>query len=275
MPGPDTSGATLIYICYGVSKSASTYLYQLTEEVFRVAHRRPALLGPPHRPWGSVENYFDVIGPAFLQEISEKVHGRDVVLKTHQRVHPEVAELIESGDVLASASLRDPREIALAMLDHGRRSRRWGYKAFEEFHTFSDTLASIDEQLGHFRTWSALDRVQVFTFNEICFDTASVIDRVARQVGVDVDSARVLEPFRGNRQIGQFSKGAALRYREMGDEDQAIFLERYASLYRQYAFDTQAAAVVAAGQLGKALRAGGSFAQHLIRWRRQIRRIFR
>ena len=55
----------MIYICFGMTKSASTFLYQLTEETFRAAGRRPARLGPPLRPLRSVENYFDTIDPRF------------------------------------------------------------------------------------------------------------------------------------------------------------------------------------------------------------------
>ena len=49
----------MIYICFGMMKSASTFLYQLVEETFRVAGRRPVRLGPPLRFHWSVENYID------------------------------------------------------------------------------------------------------------------------------------------------------------------------------------------------------------------------
>ena len=40
----------MIYICFGMTKSASTFLYQLTEETFRAAGRSPARLRPPLLP---------------------------------------------------------------------------------------------------------------------------------------------------------------------------------------------------------------------------------
>lgn len=151
-----------------MTKSASTFLYQLTEETFRAAGRKPARLRPPLLPRLSVENYFDYIDPALLSAVSDQVAGRDVVLKTHQVLNPEVAARIDDGLLLAGATIRDPREIALAMVDHGRRSRRIGWSQFSECRTVYDAFPSIDYQVENFRCWSALAKLELFLYNEIC-----------------------------------------------------------------------------------------------------------
>ncbi|OZA79315.1 MAG: hypothetical protein B7X76_09235, partial [Azorhizobium sp. 39-67-5] len=183
----------MIYICYGVTKSASTYLYQLTEEILtasglgfcRVRHR------------GALEtaNYYDAISPDLLDRVSGAACGRPVVLKTHGDLHPEVARRIAAGTVLASASIRDPREIALSMADHGRRARARGDDAFSEVSDPLATLASIDGQVAVFGRWAAVARTEVFTYNQICFDTGTTVARVAAQIGADVDIRQVLAPF--------------------------------------------------------------------------------
>jgi hypothetical protein len=155
----DGQMSQMIYICYGITKSANTFLYQLTEEVFRAAGRKPARLGPPLRPRMSVENYFGSIDPTLLQDISVQAAGRDIVLKTHALPHPGVGRLITAGSVLASFR---SREIALSILDHGRRSRRRGYVHFSNFHNLADTLAALDDQIATFHAWSSLGRVNIF-----------------------------------------------------------------------------------------------------------------
>ena len=262
-----------IYICYGVTKSASTFLYQLIEEVLTVAGRRPVQLQPPLLPPGRLANYFDDINPALLRSISEQAGDRDVVLKTHQRVHPGVAALIEAGTLFACASIRDPRELALSMLDHGRRTRRLGVPEFSEFHDLSDTLGSIDYQFKNVRSWSALKGVRVFSFNRICIDTSSVVNDIAAQIGVPIRAADVLRPFRNKGMIGLFNKGLALRYVEMEPEQQAIFLERFASIYKEFSFDAPIAARAAVAQRGKANRPRSDFGHKLTSLRRRIRRI--
>lgn len=263
----------MIYICYGPTKSASTFLYQLVERIFEAANRQPLLLGPPFKPRLRVTNYFDDITPQLLHEISAAAGHRDVVLKTHQRAHPEVAELIEKGSIMACASIRDPREIALSMLDHGRRARKEGFAEFSEFHELRDTLESLDFQIDSFRSWAKIGGVKVFTFNEICFETSAVAEAIAQQVGVAVDVATVLKRFRNRGEIGEFNLGAALRYTEMTPEEQSLFLERYSSIYQDYRFDTPAAVQASLEPAGQTRRMRGEFAHRITYYRRLLRKI--
>jgi hypothetical protein len=261
----------LIYICYGVTKSASTFLYQLTEEVFAVSGRKPRKLGPPYRRKGSLDNYFDVVDHLLLEELADLVGDDDIVLKTHGPPRGDVAAMIESGTVLASASIRDPREIALSMLDHGQRARRWKDVPFAEFQSLDDTLPALDNQLEYFNAWANIPKINVFLYNDICFDSQSVIKRIAFQIGVDINPDQALGIFVGNKNIGQFSKGKALRYTEMSNEDQEIFLKRFTDLYQSYVLDTKRAAEIAEAQKDKALQARGQFAINMINLRRRFR----
>lgn len=253
----------MIYICFGITKSASTFLYQLAEETFRAAGRKPASLPPPLRPSTSAVNYFDDIDPQLLDTVARAAGGLDVVLKTHQRLHPGVARRIEAGEVLACACVRDPREIALSMVDHGRKSAELGYLEFTECRTTFDTFPSLDDQVRNFETWAARPAVEIFTYNEICFETAAVVRRLAAQIGVRIGAARALWPFLGKHLIIEFNKGAALRYREMPDDEQAAFLARYRSLYEAFRFDTPAAAAVARSQARRPPRPRGPFGARL------------
>jgi hypothetical protein len=238
----DGQMSQMIYICYGITKSANTFLYQLTEEVFRAAGRKPARLGPPLRPRMSVENYFGSIDPTLLQDISVQAAGRDIVLKTHALPHPGVGRLIAAGSVLAS--FRSPRDRPL----HTRSRPSFAPTGLCPFFKFSQSrrytrcFGRPDRDLPRLVVSRSRQHIQI---NEICFDSASVVARIGAQIGVAIDPADVLKPFHGNRCIGQSSKGAALRFREMAPEQQSVFLERYATLYRQYTFETAAAAEVA------------------------------
>lgn len=261
----------MIYICYGITKSASTFLYQLTEETFRAAGRKIIRLGPPLRKLNSVENYFNFINEDVLSEVKELINGHDIVLKTHGPPLKGVAEFIASGQVLASASIRDPREIALSMVDHGDRSRHWKNTEFSEFVHVTDTLNALDIQIGLFQAWASIENVKVFQYNDICYDSAFVVERIASQIGAKVAPHKVLNKFNNKTTIGQFSKGKALRYSEMSLENQAIFLERYAELYGTFDFETQNARRVAAEQKGHELRPSGELFQYLINFRRRFR----
>src|SRR5262245_10954688 len=99
---PRLRGEAMIYICYGITKSASTFLYQMTEEVFRAAGRPVVRLGKPFRKLDSVENYFNFIDHDLLGEIERHIGGGDIVLKTHGPPRGDVAQMVASGAVLAN-----------------------------------------------------------------------------------------------------------------------------------------------------------------------------
>ncbi len=261
----------MIYICYGITKSASTFLYQMTEEVFSSSGRKIARLREPFRKNDSIDNYFNLIDSELLSRIADAIGDQDIVLKTHGPATEDIAKLVASGRLLASASIRDPREIALSMLDHGQRSRKWKYQRFSEFAVLDDTLNAIDGQLRYFQSWADIAAVRVFKYNDICFNSAAVLKLIAEQIGSGVNSDGVLDVFRHKTRIGQFSKGKALRYRELNDADQELFLERYRDLYQSYEFDTEEARQVARSQEGKIFKPSGEFAQHLINFRRRFR----
>jgi hypothetical protein len=231
----------VIYICYGITKTASTFLYQLTEAVFHAGRGRPWRI---RRPWQSIfaqDNYFDFMEPALLDALAAKAGDRDIVIKTHAPPHPDVGLRVAAGEIMASATIRDPREIALSMLDHAARNRKIGRPNFTEFKTTLDTLTSLDGQIAYFRAWAALEGVLPLQYNEICFATRQVIERIARQIGVSVDADSLLKRFANTRRIGQFNRGIPMRYREMPQSDQAVFLQRYAELYREFPFDAEVA----------------------------------
>jgi hypothetical protein len=132
-------------------------------------------------------------------------------------------------------------------------------------------LPSIDDQVGNFKRWAALETVEIFRYNEICFDSEAVVRRIAAQIGVAVDPNEVLAPFRDKALIGQFNKGAAMRYREMPAGQQSMFLDRYAEFYDEFWFDTPAAARVAAVQEPQPPRGRSQLAHRLAYLRRRLR----
>lgn len=258
----------MIYLCYGVTKSASTFLYQLTEEILLTSGQTVCRIRQPTRT--KLENYYDFITVPFIEQVERAAGGRAVVLKTHGQIKPEVAALIASGRVKASASIRDPREMALSMADNGARARKLGTLPFSEIVEPSDALPSIDMQLDYFAQWAAVPLVDVFTYNEVCFATEVTVRRLCRQLGVEVNVERVLQPFQSGRLIGQINRAIPRRYTEMDSALQALFLQRYGAFYaevdlKEDMIDTMRAPL----QLER-----GIFSHHVGNTLRLIRRVF-
>ena len=259
----------MIYLCLGMTKSASTLVYQLTEEILRQAGRRPMILPPPLQRVTSTTNYFDTVDETLIDRIRMAAGGRDVVLKTHQRPSAGVAAMIGAGAVKASYAIRDPRELALSMVDHGIRSRRWGIRQFSECVSVRDCVASIDFQMESFALLAGSAGLLVLPYNETCFDTEQAVGRIAAQIGVVADPERVSRTFAAGRMTQQFNRGVPLRYREMSAEDSVFFLDRYRDFYADVDLALDAAESAEARSLG-VTHPSGQLREEVVRLRRWL-----
>lgn len=221
----------MIYISFGVCKSASTFIYSITEEIFALAGRPVARLSKEIKGRNSPENYIDPITGDAVDAAGREIGSKDVVIKTHGAPDARVKQYVESGAMLASAIIRDPREIALALVDHGARSRRMGIPDFAEFERPLQTTATIADQLRRFTRWATIKGVEVFTYDQICFDTERSVQRLISQIGFDVSCKDVVQRFSDKYVIRQYNKGVMNRFREMPLADQQVFIEEFSDYY--------------------------------------------
>jgi hypothetical protein len=182
--------------------------------------------------------------------------------------------MIAAREILASYAIRDPREIALSMIDHGARSRRWGRSPFSECEAVEDCLPSIDHQMESFELARGAADLLVLPYNLTCFATVQAVSRIAAQIGgsigAGIDPATVARVFAAGRLSQEFNKGLALRHREMDGAVSAFFLDRYAAFYRSVDLATECAEA-AAPRESRGWRLHGRLRQEVIEARRWMR----
>lgn len=225
----------MIYVSYGMPKSASTFTYVVTEAVLKAAGLRVASLSDAAKGGKSRLNYVDPINAAAVARARAEIGAGSVVIKTHGAPDKPLLDAIDRGEVFASAVIRDPREIALSLLDHAQRSRRLGIGDFAEFETIADTFRMLDEQVARLTRWMESSHVLLLIYDEIAFDTEFAIQRIVDQVGLPVTAAQVLAALPEKAKVEQFNKGVPKRYAtEMPEEMQTAFLDRYREFYRRF-----------------------------------------
>jgi hypothetical protein len=225
----------MIYISYGVPKSASTFAYVITSTIFKTAGCATVQLSENAKGARSRLNYIDPISWKAIERVRSEIGDQSAVIKTHSAPDERLKRAIENGEILASAIVRDPRDIALSLLDHAERSRRSGVGDFAKFHSATDVFELLDEQIKRLSKWTASSKVLLLTYDEVCFDTESAVRRIILQAGLPVAPETVMSALPNKEEILQFNKGARNRYEsEMREEIQTIFLERYADFYRDY-----------------------------------------
>ena len=73
----------MIYISFGVPKSASTFTYIVTETVLRVAGDSPVALSETAKGGKSRFNYISEISWSAIERVMSEIGDQSVVIKTH------------------------------------------------------------------------------------------------------------------------------------------------------------------------------------------------
>ena len=175
---------TKIHIYYGITKSASTFAWQLIKRTAISESIPIATLTAKSKGANSPEDYIDPVSEKNFDLIKSDVGDLPVVIKTHGGVTPVAVKLVAKGTAQVFASYRDLRDVALSLLDHGARSRAKGIKDFTEFHELEDTLQDIKDQVQKFENWVRSCNPLLLPYDELCFDTRSAISKIAASLGV-------------------------------------------------------------------------------------------
>lgn len=230
-----SSDRSIVYISYGLPKSASSFVFQLASAIGgRLGNRTGRLrldlagvapdLGSPRSRDIYAEWVMDARGiprsaeglDAALAEIEAALAvgpPRIAVIKTHAPCSPRLAARIAAGDVLASATFRHPADLVLSRLDMAARDQQ----AIDH-----DVLESY--RLTHvpaFLTWHAVPGVAAFEYADVARQPYAVARRIADQLGLDEDVHDLVDMLLDHPdRIAQFNKGVVdRRLDELGSDE--------------------------------------------------------
>lgn len=219
----------MIYLTYGIPKTASTYCYQMIRLLCIAAGwEQPDLPdGIKHE-----QSNINFIGPLTSEKLDALVNCSSeddlIVVKTHSGVTDNLKEYIEQGVIYACASYRDPRDMSLSLIDAGERARSQGVVGgFNRFNSIEDTIPSISRHIERFQHWIDCGALPVY-YERLCFDTRSFLESVCQQLSISkkLINKVLLESYM--MQIGQYNKGVSLRYKyDLSSENNKFFLSNF------------------------------------------------
>lgn len=158
-------------------------------------------------------NFVNHISAQQLEDLKNeaKKRGYPIALKTHSRPAPGVVKMIQSGEAIAHAGYRDPRDMVFSMLDHAKRARETGQNSFRKFYTVEDTLVNIRQQHDTLTAWLRLPGTMPLYFEDVAFETAATARRILQRLGLKLD-ADVLADVVLTQRFTQRNKARRLRY---------------------------------------------------------------
>ncbi len=225
----------LIYISYGLRKSGSTLAFELTRAILEQNGYRQKRLSREAVPSDAAINFVHHLSAAQLERIESEVRalGYPVVLKTHVAPTRDVEAWVRAGRIQGHCVYRDPREMALSMMDHGRRARANGERAFADIETLEDAIRDIRRQVPRFLQWARLPGFMPLYYDDVAFDTQATVRRLCEQMGLDADPAKVERRVKSWRPT-QYNKGVPGRAKELAPEDSARVLAEFRAFYEEF-----------------------------------------
>jgi hypothetical protein len=225
----------LIYVSYGMRKSGSTLAFELTKAILEQNGFPQPRLSRQAVPSDAGINFVHQLSQAQLEAIEAEARalGSPMVLKTHVAPTPEAAAWVAAGRIRGHCVYRDPREMALSTLDHGRRARERGEQAFANIETLEDAIADIHHQVPNFLEWVRLPGFLPLFYDDVAFDTRSTVRRLCRQLGLKADPDEV-ERIAKQERFTQYNKGVPGRAKELPPEDGERILEAFRDFYEEF-----------------------------------------
>lgn len=218
-----------------MAKSASSFATQITLGLVR------SYCSKNNASMRDLRNYFETDNPLFLNDDADldslielilKDIGLSnniiVVIKLHRACTPYVASLIESKQVLALSTYRDPRDIALSILDASRIDEEKNKKRFTKYKTIADTVEMVDYQIASFKTWAVVKNIELISFDNISKDPSYICNRIASRFALPFDEDVVQDLLLNKKSnIWEFNKGVSDRWvAEFSPDDVANWFNR-------------------------------------------------
>lgn len=121
------------------------------------------------------------------------LRGHTFVVKSHGRPSRSVRGLLALGVMKATYIYRDPRDVVLSILDHGRRLREDGNQAnaASALHSIEDAVRYVRRLLGIWERWDECSGVLTVRYEDLVRDPSGELDRLATFLQVEV-APRVL-----------------------------------------------------------------------------------
>lgn len=236
MSANETELRARIYVSYGLVKSGSTFAFELTKKLLEQHGLPQPRLSDQAAAAGHAINFATNWNREHVRAMSAEAaaSGTTVVLKTHVKPRPAIARELAAERAVGHAIYRDPRDMALSLVDAGARAREKGSQAFSDIENIEDAIVHIDAHLKNFYAWVELPGITPVDYETLTSRTAAFVETLSAQTGLEFDAEPAIADVLENEFI-QLNKGVQKRYRsEMATADSDRFLRRYASLFERF-----------------------------------------
>lgn len=223
----------MIIISAGFMKSASTLVHDYQIEMLDLSSRRSGQK--------ILEKFSSGRGTAYRGKLDFKtflilivvnfVFG-DVVLKTHSGPTFYVSLLIKLGLAKVTYTYRDPRDVALSMVDHGKRTREkepeniHDDRGFRNIIKVEDTIPQIKQEIDNWYGWKNFEDALLIKYEDLMNAKVDTLKMIAIYLNYNLSDSdfKILIDKYASVKSRNFNKGMVERYKlEMTPSDLQIY----------------------------------------------------
>jgi len=237
----------LIIISAGLQKSGSGLYFNLSNDLLIASGKEDIhKLREKYNLYDLLNYYNCNIG--ILNESNLKcllpIHeaGHTFVVKTHAGPSDFVERLMKKGIVKVTCIFRDPRDVVLSAIDHGKKIRNQGENhTFSSCTSFENTIPQVISWLENsIMKWMELENVLLIKYENLIVNPVEELKRLAAFLGIQVNKIDLeslyAKYYRNNLDDFQidylhFNVGIPGRYKEILEEKD---LCRFTRIFSQY-----------------------------------------
>lgn len=186
----------MIVISCSIPKSASTLLFEYTQQLIILSQRRngqDALLElsmlDKIRGSGGFVDLIDYNTTKSLLRINRK-HG-PVVVKIHGPPNTYIPCLIKRGQAKATFIHRDPRDIILSAIDHCKRSRGTNQPVLQEFTSVQASIPHIKKLVEQALLWMESGLAYIVSYKDLLLEPASQLRRISSYLNLQITDEQI------------------------------------------------------------------------------------
>ena len=200
----------MIVICYGMQKSASTFTFQIAQDIaqtisdqIRLSSTLPEKLQHPY------------VGEGFddaLRTIIALIPDNEIyIIKTHHPLTEYVKSLLVENQIKAIVSYRDPYDIVVSLKEAGEKERLAGEKIqrFAQIETYNRALNEVLAIIEIAEPWLKSPATFKVPFPKITKETVNVARDMATYLQIpNTNVTEIVELYlSGQKPIWEFNVG--------------------------------------------------------------------
>lgn len=233
----------MLFICYGMVKSASTYTFQVVEDIIKTdcANKNLDYIKISELVDSLEYDFFDASTniELVLDAINSSSYDfwgeHHLIVKTHLP-YTFFENVIDARATKAILNYRHPAEIALSLVDVAKKEIASGKNRFSEYDSFDKAMAQLPYQVETFLSWFRTKNItsHIISYDDIAKQSVNVIRQVADFIGVDFDISDIVAKYeKDNTKIVEFNKGVfGRRFNEINEFELNMIENKFSEFFR-------------------------------------------